>query len=443
MEMHRHDLERILQLIRDGKDIPVYWTITPKDEYFFSWGKQFDDKEWQSFKDKVRVFVIPSSVFVHLERMISHVRMMKERGRVIRIGHRWGKGGADTLADCLNVLDGWLADLVEGDVKNFDMSVKAVFVNLYYSSMFVHEDPTHPDHPVKELILKTILKAILSRVTHLFGEVWGVQRGGVPSGCYNTSHMDSWVMSLYFYLFATYQIMNAPPADRPILEKQLIQIIRLIVYGDDHAYKKGVGLSATYFSGAQFANFMKTHFDVDIRDIKDGICFLSEASNGWLTSVGLTFLRHQFVENTDKRPGQSKFLPYRETREYIARAIWGREPKERDVVDVLLSVMGHAYGTHGSNYDAWKSLKYIYAELLQEIGTDYMGSVGDAIDRLGEADLKKWRQHGITVEDLRRGFPTWTELRSRNFFDKVYQQNLSEDFEDYELTISDGLTEAA
>jgi len=362
---------------------------------------------------------------------------------VIRIGHRWGKGGADTLADCLNVLDGWLADLVEGDVKNFDMSVKAVFVNLYYSSMFVHEDPTHPDHPVKELILKTILKAILSRVTHLFGEVWGVQRGGVPSGCYNTSHMDSWVMSLYFYLFATYQIMNAPPADRPILEKQLIQIIRLIVYGDDHAYKKGEGLSATYFSGAQFANFMKTHFDVDIRDIKDGICFLSEASNGWLTSVGLTFLRHQFVENTDKRPGQSKFLPYRETREYIARAIWGREPKERDVVDVLLSVMGHAYGTHGSNYDAWKSLKYIYAELLQEIGTDYMGSVGDAIDRLGEADLKKWRQHGITVEDLRRGFPTWTELRSRNFFDKVYQQNLSEDFEDYELTISDGLTEAA
>jgi len=324
--------------------------------------------------------------------------------------------------------------LVEGDVKNFDMTVKAVFVNLYFSSMLIHEDPTHPDYPMKELIIKALIRAILARITHFLGEIWGIQRGGVPSGCYNTSHMDSWVMALYFFLFVVYQIMNAPPEHQVELEEVAIKILRIVVYGDDHAYNKGMGPSAAYFSGEAFAKFMWDKFDVVIRDIKDGTCFCSRTYNGWLVDVGLTFLKHQFVENHSKELGQSKFLPFRETREYMGRAVWGRESKVRDVVDVCLSVLGHAFGTHGSNYDAYKSLMFFYEELLRFIPGTPDDQIGKIMDRVSKDDLGKWRQHGITVEELRSGFPTWDVLTKRNRFDAAYQ-DITKDLVDVDMEL--------
>jgi len=269
--------------------------------------------------------------------------------------------------------------------------------------------------------LEQIIKHVLARITNLFAGIWGIQRGGVPSGCLDTSHMDSWIMALYFFIFATFQIKNAPPEHQVELEEALITIIRIIVYGDDHNYKKGTGLAAEYFGATRFAAFLKKYFDVDMRDIKDGIPFCSTAAYGWLKDMGLTFLRHQFIINPNKSAGQSKFLPFRETREFIARAIWGREPKARDPIDVLLSVMGHAYGTHGSNYDAWKSLKFLYEELLISLPEGEMGAIGVGIRRQDHNDIKKMRQHGITVEDLRKGYPTFDELQKRNIYDADYQ----------------------
>jgi len=395
-----------------------------------------DDEEFAKWKDKCRMFVIPSSNFIILERMISKLRMLKERGRVIKIGHKWSRGGGDSIAESLGatLLNCWMKEWCEGDIKGFDYSVKSVLMNLYFSGTLIYDDPTMPDHELKQAILDQIVKHMMARITNLFAGLWGIQRGGVPSGCLNTSHMDSWIMALYFFLFATFQIKNAPPEHQIELEEALITVIRIIVYGDDHNYRKGTGLAGDYFGATRFAAFLKKYFDVEMRDVKDGIPFCSVAAYGWLVDVGLTFLRHQFIVNPNKSEGQAVFLPYRETREFIARAVWGREPRARDVIDVLLSVMGHSYGTHGSNYDAWKSLKFFYEELLAQLPEGESGAIGKAIRRQDHTDLKKMRQHGITIEDLRKGYPSFDELQKRNIVDKDYQNISMDNFDELELS---------
>jgi len=424
-EMHGFDLDIFLRFVREGKDIPVYWVVTPKSEIFYTFDKQYSDEKWQKFKDKCRVFVIPSSSFVILERLVSKIRMLKERGACIRIGHKWSRGGMDMIAECLGIglSDCFEALLCDGDVDKFDMRVKAFFVNLYYSSMLVHEDPRSEDYEMKRKIIKQLIKAIVARITQFFGDAWCIQRGGVPSGCYNTSHMDSWVMALYFCLFCVHQILNAPPEHNVLLEEEFIKIIKLIVYGDDHVYNKGKGLGVTYFSAKLFAKFLAECFDVELRDVRDGIPFCSRESSGWIIGEpGMIFLRHYSVINRNKSKGQSIFLPYRETREYIARAVWGREPKNRDIMDTMLSILGHVYGTHGSNRDAYVSLRLFYKHLNKRVvGSGIDVSADELIDRVDRHDIRKMRQHGITIEDLRSGFPTWENLQKRNIFDRGYQ----------------------
>jgi len=330
----------------------------------------------------------------------------------------------DTAARCLliDISSCWDPVICQADVDAFDMSAYSVMVNLYFSYTLVHEDPTTPDFELKKRIIRVLIKNIVARLTHFFGQIWVIQRGGVPSGCFDTSHMDSWIMLMYFCLFCVYQTITAPIEHRVDLERQFILMIRIMVYGDDHNWNKGKlgSLAYTYFGCEQFAKFMFDKFGVVLRDRRDGIPFCSTHANGWLIKPGSVFLKHYAVLNRNKRIGQSVFLPYRETREYFARAIWGRVPKLRDLLDILLSVLGHVYGTHGSNYDAYKSLKFLYEALLRRIPRG-IETIGDALDRFDRTDIKKLRQHGISVDDIKSGFPNWDNLQSRNIYDAEYQ----------------------
>jgi len=351
-------------------------------------------------------------------------RHLRERGRVIRIGHKWARGGADSIARALNVtlLNCWKKIIVEGDAKGFDQSVRELFVNLYFSTMGVHFDKSSPDYPAFEKIVKFLLKNMIDRITHLFGELWAIIHGGVPSGAYNTSHMDSWIMALYFCLFMVYQVMTAPVHLQEDLEEYMLQQLYLVVYGDDHLYNKGEGNESVYFSGTIFAKFMLDHFDVEIRDLKDGISFCSQHRNGYITRMGATFLKYQFVVNENRSVGQPDFLPFRETREYIVRAVWARETRPRDAIDVILSILGQVYGTYGSNRDAYDRLRLLYEELIFS-----MDSIEDLqkrlANRIGHDEIKKLRQAGVTAEELTGGFPLWETLQKKNIVDKSYQEN--------------------
>lgn len=439
IDTFEQDLMAVLDFIRLGKEPPVYWTHSPKNENFFHFVKQLSDDEYAKWEQKLRIFVIPNSIYILLEKIASHSRHMKERGWVIRVGHCWSKGGADTMAKCLGVdlSNCWLPELVEGDAKNFDQTVLEMFVNLYFSTMLSGFDQSSEDYPVMERIIKFLLKNMIMRVTRYFGDLWATVKGGVPSGAFNTSHMDSWIMALYFCLFCVYQVHAAPLEVQEKLEEEFIRIIRLVVYGDDHLYRKGRGLGAIYFSGVAFASFMKRHFGVEIRDLCDGLPFCSKTKDGWITEMGATMLKHQFVLNPYvDQPGQSVFLPFRESREFLVRAIWGRETKYRDNIDVMMSIIGHAYGTYASNRDAYDRLKLLYVELLSDLD-DLQNLSQTMLSRMSREDLRRMRQMAVGPELFASGFPTWESLVEKNIYDASYQDttlrhlDLEDDLEVY------------
>jgi len=107
----------------------------------------------------------------------------------------------------------------------------------------------------------------------------------------------------------------------------------------------------------------------------------------------------------------------------------------------MLSVLGHAYGTHGSNRNAYNVLKAFYGQLLRYTGKS-AGSVAadELVNRVDRNDLRKMRQHGVTIEDIRTGFPKWSTLVKRNVYDQAYQNTIV-DFDDNEDVVdvdSDG-----
>jgi len=102
----------------------------------------------------------------------------------------------------------------------------------------------------------------------------------------------------------------------------------------------------------------------------------------------------------------------------------------------MLSVLGHAFGTHGANYDAWKSLKFFYEELLRTMPHNEEQAIAAMMDRQDRMDLRKMRQHSISKEDLLTGFPTFMELTKKNVLDKAYHQQKEID-DDEEMVLMD------
>jgi len=426
IDTFEQDIAAILDFLATGKEPSIEFLQPLKVENFFSRVKPFDPEELASWREKLRVFTIPNSIYILLEKLVSRLRHLKERGHVIQIGRPWARGGADIIAECLgiNKYNCFFPEIVEGDIKNFDQTVLEIFVNLYWSTMNIHLDPNSEDFPIFEKICKFLLRNMIQRITKIFASIWVIVKGGVPSGAYNTSHMDSWIMALYFCLFCVYQVHNAPENHREELEWDLFKIVRLVVYGDDHLYRKGLGIGSHYFSGKAFADYMMKHFNVVVRDLRDGIPFCSEEMHGWLVSVGASFLKHQFVLNKEKGEGQPTFLPYRESWEFLLRAVWGRITRPRDHIDVLLSILGHAYGTYASNKDAYVRLHLFYVELLEEVD-DLENLEATMIARMTPDDIKKIRQIGLSPEELVSGFPTWDNLVSKNIVDRRYQDTTS------------------
>lgn len=423
IDFHEQILLQIHDFIVNGVEPNVDWSMPTKNENFFNFSKQYSDEEWAAFLDKLRLFNIPSGVFIYLERMVSLERHLIERGRVIRIGHKWPRGGSETLANCLGIdeTNCWQKIIVEGDFKKFDQSVPNALIQLYWSMLSVHFDSSSPDFPILEKITQFLVKNMCYRICYLMGSLWVVVRGGVPSGAFNTSHLDSWVVAFLFAAFLTYILFMTPIDQQENLELYIKRFLKIVVYGDDHLYNKGPdSIWNVKFCGTSWAAFCKDFFDMDVRDIIE-TSYCSRFKDGFIVHQGATFLQHQQVPNPCKREGQTKFLPCRETRHYLIRAIYSREPRPRDEIDVMLSCIGQAYSTYAASRNAYDRIQILY-EQLGSIVTSERPLNEVMMDRLSYDDLKRIRMMAIQPEELTAGFPSWERLVEKNTYDMVYQE---------------------
>jgi len=444
LELFEADVKSILDWLTDEEamDLYVAFNNTGKNEVFFSNTKQWNADDFAAWKHKCRLFVIPSSIFILLERMVGELRQMLERRGPICVGMKWSKGGMDVIAKKLkiDILNEWLHILVEGDVENFDQSVWERFIDLYFSFGLVYDLPEGPDYQARKRITRMLIRILLTRLTHMFGKIWGFKIGGMPSGIYNTSHGDSWIMCLWFFLFGVFQIANAPKEDKEMLEQALLWMIAIIVYGDDHVYNMTADPKVQkYFGGKIFVHFMNQHFGVKIRGLRDGISFLSTQKGGLLCHKGMTFCRQQAImnEHRDVSPKQPRYLPFRENFEFWVRTGWGRDVRVRTPIELMLSCIGHAYGTFASNRIAYDGLFFLYETALAHSYDPKKEKflLQEGLKGFGSADFQEFRRRGVDPSEIINGFPSWETLIKKNEYDEQYhvcdQERVPFDYEIY------------
>jgi len=413
------ELEAVLRDLRaffvEGVRPCITWKISPKLEHLFSWTKQLSDAEFFEWQKKCRLFVIPNTHFIVLERMVSKMRHLVESGRVIRIRSKWVYGGADHVAKLLQSFDHPNRKIWEADFKGLDLSVKDILTEMYFGSMLYYYKTTDPMYPIYREILEFLAQEISQRVTYLWEDIWVLMMGKVPSGCFNTSHFDSWGVAFLYYLFVTHQYSKMDQAVQAQVDDFLLdRLIHIIVYGDDNlSVSPEHPVLDTYLNYHAWSAWLKYYWDMTLRDIKN-VPFLSTAQGGWLRQVGACWLRHYFIRNPNRSPKQARYVPFRETREHVIRAVHGKEPAARTRQDVLLSVMGHAYGTFGVNYDAYYFLRELYGRIcgslrLVEADVASIVRMNTNIDT-----IRKWRRLQIDPETLMKGFPAIEVLQARN-----------------------------
>lgn len=437
-ENFQNDMEEVLEFLKNGTEPSVFWNQSEKVEVFFDFIKRLNDEDFFSWIMKCRIFVIPSSVYVLMERLVSKLRQKIEHGRNIKIGMKWVHGGADVLAASLGVdsTNEWKRIIVEGDLKKMDQSTIAYMVDKYFSHMLDYDDTQYPGFQIRKKIVEFLAKNIVQRITHLIGELWGLVIGGVPSGCFNTSHMDSWVMCMYILMWFIHIIQNAPSHMKSKLEEYLYFYFRYVVYGDDHLWNKSQDPEiAIFLSGDSFARYMKKFFDVDVRDIVETTFLSSFDVYGDVVLRGAVFLRHHFILNPHSGEGQPRYLPFRPTSDYLVRAFIGTDGRPRMMTDIMCSAIGHAYATCGANKVAYEMLRCVYqmaASMLQlapgHILADYVG-------RQTNDDVRTMRRRGITAEELMRGFPSYAALIEKNKYRAVEHDHDESylDIEDYDF----------
>jgi len=417
-----------------GKDPPMetYFNIAPKDETFAAGLNALEDEYKNAkFQDKLRMFVIPNTFYILLERLCCGVRCIIERGGIIMIGFKWSRGGADRLAKMFGVTrKNWRKKVFgDGDVTNLDLNIHQVFLRIFYESGLVYyKKGTKEYEQLKELITY-LVERVTQRISHLFGKLWAIITGGMPSGCLMTSHGDSFIMALWFYMFCVHQMDGCSPELAEKIERELMtMIILIIVYGDDHVIctsrDPDIMNKINIF---QFRDWLAKYLSVQLRDCRHDIPYVTVATKGpFAQRTGMIFLRHHVVLNDRySEPGQPEFIPYRESREPIQKAVWGRTPRDRDEVDVALSCIGHAYGTYASNAWTYEWLKALHQSCIKLSGMKAHDCLSKAISRIGKDDLAKTKQLGISADELRSGFPSWKTLVERNIWDATYHEKPS------------------
>jgi len=389
---------------------------------------------FHGFMGKARTFEIGNMFYIVQEKVCQTVRMLVERWNGICIGMKWAAGGAQEFAKQFYVEEGleYQVKLDDGDFTALDQTIHYVFLQLFYTMGGIYFDPKHEHYALMVRILDYVAKTISARVVHLCNRMWALIIGEMPTGAWMTSHGNSYIVLLYFFLYCIMQSLKMPQLLKEMFQRTMIlKLIQARVYGDDHVkgQKRNHEIEA-YIGEKQFARWVEHYVGGKIRDIRQDIPFVSEKNSmGDLASTNLVMLKQYFVRNRDRSFGQPAYLPYRMTKDICIRCVWGSTVKRRDKYDLILSSIGHGYGTYGSNYQTWNWLKNMNCAVRALITDEELElSLGTLETRAMKSDfIKKMRMVGITVKELLGSFPSWSALKAKNVYDPIYHINVKTD----------------
>jgi len=427
-EKVKHDLFVIDSLLDTGEEFAVRWNKWPKSETKYI---PYDSttaerqKTYETERDKLRMFVYPNSAYFRLETMFFSdlFRLERRKGPII-IGLSWARGGMDVIATKLRVtmINENKLQFVDGDISGFDHGVFRRIISWFYERAQRYEDPRNVFFELRKRVLLFLKKNMINRITHVVFGIWMIIMGCVPSGAFVTSQIDTLVNLLYLCFFFVWSAKRATEDKRDRIYELLFEMLGMVLYGDDFVYNyTDDPYLQKLLSPENYVHFMKVFFRVTVRDCAVRT-FLSQHRSGWLTERGTIILRHRAVLNPwGDREGQPRYIPFRPLSEYVQRAIVGKDERDkRRAINVALSTLGHVYGTYGSNEEAYTYLRHIHAASLVVVGESCQAKLMVACDNMTIDSIRDFRRRGITMEELKAGFPTLNYLREKNKYDEVY-----------------------
>jgi len=436
-KIHSHHavMEVVREHIVEGKPLPTSISTTgTKNEHYHSYGeKQQNASTYAKWLDKERTYEIVDEITV-IEEMITQaarVRMEKTPKSGIAVGFKQSRGGMAKMVEFMRAIYGeeWRKRFSDGDFNKLDQNIHYIFLQICYTLGGLAYDKNHPDYDLMMKIIHESAKNISVRLVRFFHKLWAIIVGKMPSGTWLTSHGDSWIVCLWFYLFIFMELLQMKEEERAeAYEDAVTGLIAFKAYGDDTNTAADRGFKSLRFNFEAFTEWTEKMLQVTARDIRSDIELCTyPTSGGRRGNDSLVFLKLYYMRN--RRTAQEvPYVPYRAIEEYQMRAVWGKEAKDRDIYDFILSLLGHAYGTNGTNFRAWMWLKASFAASMRHM--DVKATLATVQDRAYKNhDLsKKLKMAGVKIEDLMNGFPSWYDLVERNAKDNAYHLLYTDQF---------------
>jgi len=301
------------------------------------------------------------------------------------------------------------------------------------SVYFNFERMTIPNRQLLRAFFRICAERLSIKVTHLFGTIWRVIYGGMPSGAFETSHGDSWIVAFLYFLYIR-QVMERHPHRVPQI-RQLFKLYRvgIVVYGDDHVLYTHKDVN-DIINEPGFARFVADYWKMQIRDMnKSKFISVPNRHTGMFDQKGIVFLKRYFIERESvftkdelQQYKMSPVLPYRPLSAIILKYSYGKA-ESKSVVEYIVSAIGMAYDTQGTNKVAYDFCRHMYLSLSKLVYGrihDVLKEFMDEIVREGKDSYitRLMRTASISEKDIVLGFPDWTALIARHKYNPDYVQ---------------------
>jgi len=364
---------------------------------------------------------------------------------MISIGTTWTKGGSELL---FNQLHGDKFDVYErislpgdsdinvcctykwvsagemlvgaGDIKSLDTSITAIPLMLYlmFAQIWIQRNDADPSYRMFQYILEGCAEQLAGKTVRWIRD-FVLLIGVMPSGSLETSHGDSWIVGVVYWLSYIFNVMSQVDVltRRKIWDYLINRIIGMWVYGDDFLkiYPK---LLRDHVNVYGFANYLSSSHSIQMKNCEEFtsvLTYLTVRNNEVINHVytGPSYLKRHFIRADQfnlqmHNPKVCNVVPWRPFPQYQWRA---GVPRDRGApVYINLSrLIGLAYDTIGVDPMAYYYLKFVYDETYEVsariVGANYLTA---NMPRWLEEDSKYLRKINYRIEHS--NFPSREEL---------------------------------
>jgi hypothetical protein len=253
--------------------------------------------------------------------------------------------------------------------------------------------------------------------------------GVMPSGSLETSHGDSWIVGIVYWLAYIFHVMEKVDVKvrRSIWRYLAARFIALFFYGDDflQTYPK---VLRSWINVEGFTAYLQTCHKIQMKNMQEFtscLTYLHVRNNEVISRIytGPSYLKRHFIraDNFNLQLYEPKIAPivsWRPVPQYFWRAGVPRD-RAAPIYLNLARLIGLAYDTLGIDPVSYNFVKTIY-NWTYEISAKLVGSAFLAANMPEwlEADVKYLRK--INFRLAHNNFPSRFELLRLNILDREY-----------------------